>query len=122
MTPRVLLALLGLCISASSQSKAQKLDGPDCSGGWPTKMAFTHMKNARFVSNHDLDATKTTTVRLASERIGKDLWHQVYLVTFTKTSGESLQAFAIHDASTEECSMTGVEVYVVAKHLNADGK
>jgi len=70
----------------------------------------------------DLDFSKTKTVRVASQKIGKDLWHQVYQVTFTKTSGETLEAIVVHDASTEECSMTGVEVFVVSKHLNQEGK
>jgi hypothetical protein len=29
---------------------------------------------------------------------------------------------AVHDASTEECSMTGVEIFVVSKHLTQEGK
>jgi hypothetical protein len=41
----------------------------------------------------------------------------VYEVTYVKKSGEDIEAIAIHDASTEECSMTGVDVYVISKHL-----
>ena len=117
-----LLIVLTLCVPAICQSKGEKVNGPDCSGGWPTNMAFVHMKNAGLVKNRDIDFTKTKTVRLASQRIGKDLWHQVYSVTFTKTSGDTVEAIAVHDASTQECSMTGVEVLVVSKHLNANGE
>ena len=81
-------------------------------------MAFASMKNAGIVTNADIDFSKTRTARLASERIGKNSWHQVYLVKFAKTSGDSLEAIAVHDASSEECSMTAVEVYVVSKHLS----
>jgi hypothetical protein len=81
-------------------------------------MAFVQLKNAGLADNKSIDFSKTRTVRLASERLGKDLWRQVYLVTFTKNSGEEIEAIAIHDASDEECSMSGVEVYVVSKHLN----
>jgi hypothetical protein len=115
-------AVLLLSASAIAQSQAEKVAGPDCSGRWPTIMAFVHMKNAGLAENASIDSSKTTTLRLASEKRGKDLWHQVYYVTFTKKSGEVLEAIAVHDASLEECSMTGVEVFVVSKHLNPEGR
>jgi len=59
----------------------------------------------------------SATTLLASEQIGKDLWHQVYHIEFTKKSGDTIDAIAIHDASTEECSMTGVEVFLISRHL-----
>ncbi len=80
-------------------------------------MAFVHMKNAQLTDNRSIDFSKTKTVRLASEKIGKDLWHQVYRVTFTKNSGDKIEVIAVHDASSAECSMSGVEVYVVSGHL-----
>jgi hypothetical protein len=94
--------------------------GPDCSGGWPTDMTFVTMKNAGLVSNKDFDFTKTTTVRIASQKIANNLWHQVYAVRFVKKSGQIVEAIAVHDASVEECSMTGVEVYAVSSHLKSD--
>lgn len=109
-----------LCVSSIAESN--KTNGPDCSGHWPTIMTFVHMKNAAILTNQDIDSTKTKTDRLASQKIGKDLWRQVYDITFTKKSGETIEAIAVHDASTEECSMSGVEVFVVSKHLNPDRK
>jgi len=92
---------------------------PDCSGTerWPTSMAFVHLKNAGITNNDDLDFDKTKTVRLASEKIEKDLYRQIHLVTFTKKSGETIQVITNNDASNEECSMSGVEVYLVSTHL-----
>ncbi len=119
---RVLAVVLLLSASAISQSQSKEVAGPDCSGRWPTIMAFVQMKNAGLADNASIDSSKTKTVRLASEKRGKDLWHQVYDVTFTKKSGEVLEAIAVHDASSEECSMTGVEVFVVSKHLNPEGR
>jgi hypothetical protein len=120
MKPLLLVVLFGALLSASGQTKQSKTDGPDCSGGWPTNMTFVNMKNAGLVSNRDFDFTKTTTARIASQKIAKDLWHQIYTVRFVKTSGQVVEAIAIHDASMVECSMTGVEVYVVSKHLKSD--
>jgi hypothetical protein len=117
----VLIITMLFSIPAISQSKDEKVNGPDCSGGWPTDMTFSHMKNAGLVNNPDIDFSNTKTTRLASQQIGKDLWHQVYRVTFTKPSGASIEAIAVHDASIEECSMSGVEVFVVSKRLVISG-
>ena len=85
-------------------------------------MAFVHLKNAGLTDNGRIDFSKTKTVRIASEEVGKDLWHQVYHVTFTKIAGDAIETIVIHDASTEECSMSGAEVFVVSKRLNPEGK
>jgi hypothetical protein len=83
-------------------------------------MAFVHLKNAGLIDNKSVDSSKTKTLRIASERIGKGLWRQVYDVTFTKITGDTIEAIAVHNSSFEECSMTGVDVYVVSKHLDRD--
>ncbi|TAM80929.1 MAG: hypothetical protein EPN47_13675 [Acidobacteria bacterium] len=118
----LLLTLLTVSIPENAFSQAAKANGPDCSSGWPTNMAFVQLKNAGLADNKSIDFSKTKTVRLASERIGKDLWRQVYLVTFTKDTGGRINAIAIHDASNEECSMSGVEVFVISKRLNPERK
>jgi tRNA(Met) C34 N-acetyltransferase TmcA len=122
MRALLLLAALTLTIPTVAQSQGEKKHGPDCSGGWPTKMSFVELKNAGLVDNESIDSSKTKTVRVASERIGKGLWRQVYHVTFTKRSGDRIDAIAVHDASDEECSMSGVEVFVVCRHLNPERK
>jgi hypothetical protein len=111
--------LLGLMMFAALSGVAQPAvkHGPDCSGGWPTNMAQATLKNAGLLNYEEMDFTKTKTVRLASESLGKGLWHQVYLVTFFKRSGEEVQAVVVHDASKEECSMTEPQVFVVSKRL-----
>ncbi|MEO6118641.1 MAG: hypothetical protein ABIP37_06180 [Methylotenera sp.] len=92
---------------------------PDCSGSerWPTSMAFGYLKDAGFINNENMDFEKTKTTRLASEKIGKDLYRQVHLVTFVKKSGETVMAITNSDASNEECSMSDVEVYLVSKQI-----
>ena len=95
-------------------------NGPDCSGSWPTDMAFVLMKNAGITNNEKIDFSKTKTVRLASQRIGEDLYHQVYDVVLTEYSGRTIEAIAVHDASHEECSMTGVDLFVVSQRLTSN--
>jgi hypothetical protein len=116
----LILAVLILLALSVAQSQTKTVNGPDCSGGWPTDMAFVQLKNAGLADNQSIDFSKTKTVRIASEQIGKDLWHQVYLVTYFKKSSETIKAIAVHNASSEECSMTGVDVFVVSKHLGPD--
>ncbi len=75
-------------------------------------MAFVEMKNAKLTDNDQIDFTKTKTVRLASEKIGKDLYRQIYLVEFTQKNAQKLDAISLIKASSDECAITGVRVFV----------
>lgn len=112
---RVLVALVALAVVPC----ATMAKDPDCTGGdrYPVAMAFVHLKNAGLTDNDKVDFTKTTVKRLASEKIGKDLYRQVHLVRFTEVSGGTLEVITVNDASSVECSMSGVEAYVVARKL-----
>ncbi|WP_024929978.1 hypothetical protein [Methylophilus sp. OH31] len=112
---KTVIAIFALLLP-STQSLAAV---PDCSGPerWPTSMAFVELKNAGITTNDELDFDKTRTVRLASEKIGKDLYRQIHLVTFTQKSGETIKVITNNDASNEECSMSSVEVYIISTHL-----
>jgi hypothetical protein len=109
---KLFMVVLVFALTSSASAK-----DPDCSGSWPTTMTFVNLKNVGITDDQKIDFSKTKTVRLASERIGKDLYHQVYYVTFTEWSGKTIEAIAVHDASQAECSMSGVEVFVVSKHI-----
>ena len=114
--------LIGKSVGQSETHKplnSKHTNGPDCSGRWPTNMTFVLLKNAGITDNEKIDFAKTQTTRIASEQIGRDLYHQVYDVVYVEHSGRILEAIAVHDASTEECSMTGVEVFVVSQHLSS---
>jgi hypothetical protein len=95
---------------------------PDCAGveRWATSMAFVHLKNAHLTDNDDLDFRKTKTVRLASEKIGKDLYRQIHYVVFTEKSGRTIEVITSNDASNVECSMSAVTVFVVSKRLGGE--
>ena len=113
---KLLIAFL-LVVTVHATAQASQTHGPDCSGSWPTNMAQATLKNEGLLNNEEIDFTKTKTTRLASEKVGKDRWHQVYFVTFYKRFGDRIQAVVVHDASIEECSVTGVRVYVVSRLL-----
>lgn len=71
-------------------------------------MAFVHLKNSRLTDIDLVDFTKTKTERLASEKIGKDLYRQVHHVVFTEKSGKTIEVITSNDASNAECSMSKV--------------
>lgn len=89
---------------------------PDCAS-WPTSMAFVYLKNAGLTDNSRTDPSKATAIRLASEKIGKDLYLQVHLITFHEATGANIEVITSNKASSEECSMSAVDVFVVSKHL-----
>jgi hypothetical protein len=117
---KCLFISLILAFSMNATAQSAKRNGPDCSGGYPTNLAQGLLKNAGLLKNQDVDFSKTKTIRLASESLGKDLWHQVYLVTFFKQGGGAIEAIVLHNASQEECSMTGVHVFVVSERLDSE--
>lgn len=111
-------------ITNSAQQSLQEFPawankGPDCSGveNWATSMAFVHLKNAGINDNANVDFTNTKTTRMTSERLEEDLWRQVHHVTFTERSGNTIEVITVNNASREECSMSNVEMYVIARHL-----
>ena len=95
-------------------------DSPDCDGpnNWAPSMAHATLKNAGIIDNSKVDFERTKVVRLASEKIGGDLYRQVHLVTFVLKDGSEIEAVTVNDASNDECSMSGVEVMLVREHFS----
>jgi hypothetical protein len=108
----LLVALTTLSISACAKD-------PDCTSpeAWPSGMAFTLLKNEGMIDNKDFDYNNTQVKRFASERIGDDLYRQVHLIRFSTMSGKKVSVITVNDASSEECSMSPVEVYLLDKQL-----
>ncbi len=101
---------------------------PDCAGpnNWHAEMAESEIVGSGLTNRDELDYGKTKVVRLASEKMGRVpysgkistvLYRQVHRVTFVKKSGESITVITVGDASHYECSMSGVDVYLVSKYL-----
>jgi len=116
MRKLILIVLMLTSVACSTLSQAQ---APNCSGveQWATKMAFVHLKNSGITNNETLVFSKTKTVLIASEKIGDDLYRQVHSITFTEKYGKSIKVITVNDASSEECSMSGVKVYLVSREL-----
>ncbi len=112
----LLLSIVLFCVPRFADART-----PDCSGAnsWASSMAFVHLKNAGLLQNETTDFAKTKITRLASEKIGKDLYRQVHEITFFGKSMDKISVVAVNDASNEECSMSGVEVFVISQQLGA---
>src|SRR5215475_8016598 len=96
---------------------------PDCGGPnhWPAAMVFAAMKNAKIVTNDQIDFNRTQATRIASEKIGPDLWRQVHLVRYFRRDGSALEAIAVSDSSQEECSMGDVQTFVISEKVVPSG-
>jgi len=96
------------------------LADPDCAGPdrWPAAMTFVQLKNAGVLTNDQVDFSRTASTRIASQKIGPDLYRQVYKVSYVLKGGARVQAIAISDASSQECSMSDVTVYRIADSIN----
>ena len=92
---------------------------PACAGTdrWPTSSALVQLKSAGIATGNEVDVTKTKTTLLASERIGNDLFRQVHFVVFTERSGRKIEVITSNEASSAECSMSAVQLFVVSRRL-----
>ncbi len=109
----VVVAMM-LATMAPGLSANPKCDGPN---NWAAMMAFAHLKNAGVTDNAKIDFNQTIVNRIASEKIGEDLFRQVHRVIYIEKSGKKIELITTNDASSEECSMSAVEVYVVERKL-----
>jgi hypothetical protein len=101
------LAVPALCFAGSP---------PGCKS-WPTNIAIVYLKNAGITDPTRLDESKTRAARIASEKIGKDLWRDVYNITFYEHGGRSFEVITSSEASSAECSMSDPIVWVVSQKL-----
>lgn len=111
-----ILSLLLIIFGAPLHSLAKT---PDCTGveRWATQMALVHLKNAGLIEPSALDLTKTKIKMLASEKRANDIYRQIHHISFTDKSGNVTEVITSNDASNDECSMSGVDVFVISRHL-----
>ena len=107
----------GLSTVLANQSLQNRDRVPDCSDPkrWPTLMAIAYLKNIKVLDPTRLDQSKTKARRIASEPLGKGVYRQVHHVTLMEKTGKTIEAITVNDASTQECSMSDVDVFVVTR-------
>ena len=99
---------------AASGTRNLGCSGPD---NWAAGSAYAQLKNAGLLTSDGVDFSKTEVELLAQQKIGKDLYRQIHEIRFTLRSGSIVRAVSTSDASSEECSMSSVEVRVVGQEL-----
>lgn len=122
MKSLVCIVCIVLCATGLGQSRSKDKLGPDLSGSWPTTMTMRVLAGEGLFNQNDVDQTATRTRRLASERLSKYMWHQLYFVTFKLRSGEEISAIADIDYSPIPDMNMGPVVYAVSKVLQPEGK
>ena len=104
---------MGVAMLCASSARADpRCAGPD---NWPASMTFAQLKNAGVLSNDKVDFSLTSVRQIASEKIGRDLYRQVFEVAFHLKDGKLVRAIAVSDASMDECSISDVTVYRIAE-------
>jgi hypothetical protein len=93
--------------------------GPDCTAPdrWQTSSALVKLQAIGLVKAEELDTSRTKTIRLASEQVAPDRYRQIHETVFVKKSGATVRVITSSLASSAECSESGVEVFVVSKHV-----
>ena len=108
------LLMAGLLLGQASLTFAD----PDCTGvnRWPTRSALVSLKNAGLI-NDGVDFARTKTVRLASEKLSQGMYRQIHLITFVEKSGNKIEVSTSNVVSNDECSESGVGVFVISKRF-----
>jgi hypothetical protein len=85
-----------------------------------TSTAYVVLKNSGAVSPKNIDYDKTKTVLLSTQKISDDLYKEIHHITFFKKDGETIEVITVNDTSSEECSMSGVDIYLIDKKISND--
>lgn len=121
----VCLACL-LCLVGSRTAVSAERDHPDCTGQdrWPASSVGVHLRNLQ-LSEKAGGYDKVVVELLTSERLppdarGRAIFRQVHKVT-VHDGEKTFVAVTVNDASRQECSESGVEVFLVSVECSADG-
>ena len=85
-------------------------------------MTLHVLQDGGLVDAGQIDESGTQTERLASEKVGKYLWNQIYFVRFKLRTGKTVEAIVRVSASSVADMTSGPVVYVVSKVLQPEGK
>lgn len=105
-----------LLLACSVQASAAD---PDCAGPdqFPTASALVKLANAGLVDRAAINPSMTRVVRLTSARIADNRFRQIHEVTFVERSGRETRVLIDNVVSPDECSETGVQVFVISRVL-----
>lgn len=102
--------LLPLTSKAEMHPMNEDSSNVDCHR-WPMVMAEGWLKDIKKV-RFQLD--KTTGEKIASQKIKKGLVNNIFIFRFIDDKNQEYKVITKNIASAEECSISGVEVYLVS--------
>ncbi|MGR5154749.1 hypothetical protein [Photobacterium swingsii] len=105
------LSILLILFSSLSLASSPKCDTPS---SWAPNMAYVYLLNNKVFTAGDVEHDKTLVTRIASEKIENDVYQQVHHVIFKLKSGEDVEVITSNEASSSECSYSGVKVFVIS--------
>ena len=115
---KTLLLLPCLLLSLTSKAEMQPMNedssNADCHR-WPMVMAESWIKDTKKV---ELKLDKTIGERIASQKIKKGLFNNIFIFNFVDDKDQEYKVITKNLASTEECSISGVEVYMISNQNN----
>ena len=114
VSKKLLPLVLIICGAAAPAGKPPACSGPD---HYAASVAFGALKNAVKLTSDNVDFSHVKSIAIVSQRIGKDLWRQVFRVTYPLKTGHRVEAIVVSDASSEECSMSSPQIFIVKETL-----
>jgi hypothetical protein len=119
MKSKFLVLFLSITTSlavVASDDPVAACTGPD---RWATNIAHQVLQEQHIITKQ-IPELDLSIERITSEKIDADLYRQVHFMTFTE-DGDSHSVITVNDVSSEECSMSGVTVYLVDKRIDGNG-
>ncbi|GMQ48570.1 hypothetical protein VB10N_35690 [Vibrio sp. 10N] len=95
---------------------------PDCDSpqSWAATMAYVQLTNSDINLKEKINPNSTVVTLLASEKIGEDIYRQIHHVDFKLHTGEVITVITSNEATSEECSYSGVDVYEVKSKYSSE--
>jgi len=114
---RILTFAAATILASGAVAAPASKTGPDCSGTdrYPVMITHTELVDEGILPRDGVDWRHIINRMIASQQISKHLWRQVFHVTYPLKSGRKVEAIVVNNASYEECSEGGTQIFVVSK-------
>ncbi len=104
-------------ISAFASASTPDCDSPQ---SWAATMAYVQLTNNDIELKEKINTNSTVVTLLASEKIEEDIYRQIHHIDFKLHTGEVITVITSNEATSEECSYSGVDVYEVTNKYSSE--
>lgn len=121
----ILYTLSFVCIICSTATFAAQPQFTDCSGPekWAAALVGVRLKNLNLIQQiggyDKIEVKLLASEQLPSQGHDRDIFRQVHKITI-HDNGNIFTAITVNDASRQECSESGGDVYFIAIECGAD--